>query len=149
MRIATQADIDNFMNKAMLDKEIYPYLSTTKTVSEITAQKTDWNYIYMVSENLSCLLKVTIDRPRDNEFSVSLYSKSAFQAGKCIAIIKDLVKRYQPRAINSLVHASNEKSLHLHKKIYGEPWGIEKSVAWNSLKGEYEDLYCFRMILKD
>jgi hypothetical protein len=149
MKIATQQDVDRFMESVFQDENIYPYLTTSKhnNNSVRVDHTSDWDRIWMVTENLSCLLKVSIDRTRDTEFSISLYAKSAHAAGKAVLACKELIKRYRPKAINSIVHSTNAKSLALHKKIYGEPWGVEKSSTWNMGKGCYEDLYYFRKML--
>jgi len=146
MRLATQQDLDTFYDKSIFDINIYPYLSTSTYISKPELPKDDWSGIYLVSEDLRCLLKISIDRTRDIEFNISLYSFSSFLAGKAIIALKEIIRRYKPKAINSVVHSSNIKSLKLHHKYFGKPWGIEPVSAYNMGLGSYEDLHYFRML---
>lgn len=149
MRIATQEDLDKFVAKYILDPDIYPFLQISKTNYgfNLESGKNDWDKIWLVSENIDCLLKVSIGREFDNDFNIGLWSKSTFQAGKAIKMIEGLIIRYRPRSLNSVVHASNTKSIKVHNKIFGAPWGIEKSAAWNMGTGQYEDLLYYRKLL--
>lgn len=147
MRLAKTDDVVAFTHKHLNNPKIYPYLSTSTTFSFRDLRSDDWAGLCFVSEDLNCMLEVNFDRSRGMEFSVCLFSTTPFKAGKAILIVKDLIKRYNPRAINSVVHHSNELSLRLHRKFFGDPWGTEEKYAWNSLRGEYEDLHYFRKLL--
>ena len=147
MKIATQSDIDLFLNESYLNENIYPYLTTCKYMSEWKEFKTDWEGINITDERLSYLGRIIFDRNRGEiEMNVSLFCKNSLAAGKAIQAIKYLINRYRPKAINSAVHATNIKSLKLHKHIYGEPWGIEPKIAWDSKEGRFVDLYYFRKL---
>lgn len=146
MKIATQSDLDQFKASVLLDESIYPYLSLTKYSGEWAEQKNDWERQYITNENLSYLIALSFTRTSDLEISIALYAKNTIAAAYAIMAIKELLKRYKPFAVNSVVHASNRKSIALHKKVFGEPWGIEKLGAWNSLLGEYEDSHHFRFL---
>lgn len=148
MKIARQSDIDSFLSEAYLDEKIYPYLTISKFMQEWTEFKDDWNGINITDERLSYLGKITFDRSKGEvEMNICLYCKTALAAGRAIQAIKYLIGRYKPRAINSCVHSTNIKSLKIHKHIYGEPWGIEPEIAWDSKEGRFVDLYYFRKIL--
>lgn len=146
-KLPTQQQLDNFTAAVLQDENIWPYLTMSKSRSEVIIWKTDWEGLMLISHDEKTLLKVQFDRQRDCDFNISLYSSSPHQAGQCVALVKELIKRYRPFSINSVVHSSNEKSLKFHKKIYGEPWGIEKLSAWNMKTGAYEDAHWFRMVL--
>ena len=147
MKIARQSDIDSFLSGAYLDENIYPYLTTSKHMSEWKEFKTDWEGINITDERLSYLGKIAFDRNRGEvEMNIMLFCKSSISAGRAIQAIKYLINRYRPKAVNSVVHATNTKSLKLHKRIYGEPWGIEPEIAWDSKEGRFVDLYYFRKL---
>lgn len=148
MRIAKQSEIDDFMQRAVLDPEIAPYLSTTQYIAERTESKSDWDMVILINNAGTCLLIVRIDRTSENELAVSLYSKNAYAAGKSVVFIKDMARRYNSRAICAVVHSSNVKSSNFNKRILGEPWGREPAGAWNSLTGKWEDLLHFRKNLR-
>lgn len=147
MKIAKQEDIDRFMERALMDESIYPYLSVCKYVAKKEAPKDDWEKIILISETGNTLLSITLNRHADMAWNVNLYSFNSFGAGRAVSALKSLIIRYKPRSISSCVHQSNHKSIKFHERIYGQPWGIETLEAWNSLKGEYEDLYWYKIIL--
>lgn len=147
MRRATQEDIDNFFAWAKDDPEIFPYLSVSKYIHRRVVSEDEWKDLFFISDCGKCYLHIGFDRVTDTEFSISLYSKSPILAGRAVIKVKEMIQRYKPRAIHSVVHGSNTKSLKLHRKIFGEPWGIEPSTAWNMGAGAYDDLHHFRMIL--
>jgi hypothetical protein len=145
-RTANQQDLDFFKEQAIWDENIYPYLSTTKSMTEWVAKNNDWEGIDITNDRRSFILKIYFDRRRD-EMNIELFAMNAVSAGRGVYVVMDMIKRYKPRAINSVVHSSNKKSLKLHYKLFGDCWGVEESVAWNSLNGEYEDLHYFRKLL--
>ena len=147
MNRATQEEIDKFFNWAVLDPEMYPYLTINKTIFKKEIPKDDWEGLMFISECGKCFMHISFSRVRDIEFNVSIWSKSPLLAGRCLIVIKDLIKRYRPKYIDSVCHSSNKRSLKLHKKIYGVQWGIEPNGAWNMGLGEYEDLYHFRLMI--
>lgn len=147
MKLATQEDLDKFSINTIEDETIYPYLSTSKWIGKITLPESDWSGVYLIDKACTSLLRVTIERNRDIEFSICLHSQSSYLAGKAILEINRLIRMYRPRVLSSCVHSSNERSLKLNRKLLGQEWGIEKDVAWNFKTGEYEDLHWFRKVL--
>ncbi len=148
MRLATQQDVDKFMSSVMFDESVYPYLSESMYVSNVTIETSDWNRVVLTNDTLSVILKVEIARESDNAFSVCLWSTNPISAGRALKALEVLIKRYNPKSISSCVHESNIKSINLHKKLYGEPWGTEPEGAWNSLLGKWEGLVNFKKILR-
>ena len=143
---ATKGDVDNFMSKVILDENIYPYMSTTKYFGTFEIPDDDWNSLLITNNENSFLCKVLIRRSDEVGLSISLYATSSYSAGKAIIAINEIIRRYKPRYVDSVVHASNEKSIKLNTKLLGEPWGREPMGAWNSKLGEYEDLVYFRKL---
>lgn len=148
MRIAEQKDLDGFRNKAINNPDIFPYLSTGQYISESVASKDDWGSVKMINDSLTCLLSASISRDEENVLNVCIWSESPFAAGRCVLIVKDLVKQYNARAIESVVHESNKKSIEFNKKLLGEPWGTEPMGAWNRLTGKWEGLVYFRKVIR-
>lgn len=147
MKRATQEDVDKFFRWAIEDPDIYPYLSVDRYTGRDIVEEDDWKSLSFISECGKCYLRIVFDRCAGLDIKVALYSKSPILAGRAIEHLKKIIPRYKPRAINSIVHGSNEKSIRIHKKIFGEPWGIEPSVAWNMGTGQYDDLLHFRLFL--
>jgi hypothetical protein len=77
---------------------------------------------------------------------ISLYATSSFSAGRGLIAINEIIRRYKPRYADTVVHASNTKSIKLNTKLLGKPWGAEPNGAWNAKLGEYEDLVYFRKL---
>jgi hypothetical protein len=148
MRSATKKDIDIFMEKAILDDSIYPYLSTDKHMSSMEPLEGDWNGLLLTNDTNTYICKISFRRADELGMSISLWANTAFSAGKAVSVIKEVIKRYKPRYIESVVHASNIKSIKLNTKLLGEPWGREPGGAWKSKLGEYEELVYFRKLLK-
>lgn len=146
MKKASKEDVDKFMSKAILDDNIYPYLSTTKYMGTFEIPDDDWNGLLITNTNNSFLLKIRINRSDEVGMTVSLYATSSFSAGRALNIINEIIKRYKPRYVDSVVHSSNTKSIKLNTKLLGEPWGKEPNGAWNSKFGKYEDLVYFRKL---
>ncbi len=146
-KIANQSDIDNFIQIVQFNKEIYPYLSGVRFV-EWKEFKSDWEGIYVTDLTLSFMVKASFDRCRDLEINICVYARTTMAAGRAILAVKEIIHRYHPRAINSCVHASNEKAIKLNEKLMGPHWGIESKIAWNCLTGDYEDFYCFRRLFQ-
>lgn len=147
MHLATQSELDKFSRWALTNEAIFPYLTTAKYFSGYTEYKTDWEGLHYISDDCKTLLSVKIDRGKDCDFIVSLYTDNPFKAGWCIRLVSDLVKRYRPASVNSFVHLSNTKSIRINCKIFGAPWGTEPKGAWNFGTGEYEDLVYFKKII--
>lgn len=143
---ATKEDVDNFMSKAILDEDIYPYLSTNKYFGTFEIPDDDWGTILMTNESNSFLFKVTIRRADEVGMIISLYATSSFSAGRGLIAINEIIRRYKPRYVDTVVHASNTKSIKLNTKLLGKPWGAEPNGAWNAKLGEYEDLVYFRKL---
>lgn len=147
MKIATQEEVDKFFSWAVNDPEIYPYLSVNKRIFRREVPKDDWDGFMFISDCGKCFMHISLNRTRDIEFDIAIWSKSPYQVGRCIYIIKELIKRYKPIRLCSCCHASNKRSLNLHHKLIGKEWGIDPLGAWNMGTGEYEDLYHFSLIL--
>lgn len=143
---ATKEDVDRFMNKVYLDEKIYPYMSTTKYFGTFEVPDDDWNSLLITNDLNTFLIKIVIRRSDEVGLSISVYATSSFSAGKAIIAINEIIKRYKPRYVDTVVHSSNEKSIKLNTKLLGEPWGVEPKGAWNSKTGEYEDLVYFRKL---
>ena len=143
---ATKVDVDNFMSKANLDENIYPYLSINKYFGTFEIPDDDWNTILMTNESNTFLFKVAIRRADEVGMTISLYATSSFSAGRGLIAINEIIRRYKPRYVDTVVHASNTKSIKLNTKLLGEPWGVEPKGAWNSKLGEYEGLVYFRKL---
>ena len=148
MRYATQADIDEFMSKYAADPEIFPYLAVSQHWHHWKEHKDDWSEIMMINDSLTCILTITLERDKENAMKIGLYSKNAFSAGRAIKTVKQLITRYNPKCISSSVHESNDRSVVLNTKIFGEPWGVEPCGAWNGSTGEWEGLVKFKKILR-
>lgn len=146
MKKASKEDVDKFMSKAILDDNIYPYLSTTKYMGTFEIPDDDWNGLLITNTNNSFLLKIRINRSDEVGMTVSLYATSSFSAGRALIAINEVIRRYKPRYVDTTVHSSNTKSIKLNSKLLGEPWGVEPKGAWNAKLGEYEDLVYFRKL---
>lgn len=147
MKQATQEEVDRFFAWAVQDPEIYPYLSVSKRIFKREIPKDDWEGFMFISDCGRCFMHVSLQRVKDIEFGVSIWSKNPLLAGRCLVVIKELIKRYRPICIDSICHSSNERSLALHRRIMGKEWGIEPLGAWNMGTGAYEDLYHFKKLL--
>lgn len=146
MKIATQDELDTFFHKALSNEQVYPYMTLTKYQKPLEVSKDNWNDIWLCTDNLNCFVHIIFDRIRD-EITIGLWAFDTNNSASGIRYVKEYIKRYKPRALNSIVHSSNKKSLSMHEKIFGYAWGIEELSVWNSLSGEYEDAYYFRKLL--
>jgi hypothetical protein len=143
---AKREDVDKFMDKVYLDDNVYPYMSTTKYFGNFEIPEDDWSSLLITNDSNTFLCKISIRRADEVGLSISLYSISAISAGRALLAINEIIKRYKPRYIDTVVHSSNEKSIKLNTRLMGEPWGVEPKGAWNSKTGEYEDLLYFRKL---
>ena len=143
---ANKEDIDKFMSKAILDEDIYPYLSTSKYFGTFEVPDDDWGGLLITNDSNTFISKVTFRRSDEVGMSISLYAVSSFSAGRALSAINEVIKRYKPRYVDTTVHSSNVKSIKLNTKLLGEPWGVEPKGAWNAKLGEYEDLVYFRKL---
>jgi hypothetical protein len=146
VRDATKDDVDIFINKIINNDDIYPYMSTSKYFGKFEIPEDDWSGLLLTNDNNTFLCKIKIFRSEELGMSISLYALSPISAGRALLVIGELIKRYKPRYVDSVVHSSNIKSLKLNKKLLGEPWGREPNGAWNSKTGEYDDLVYFRKL---
>lgn len=147
MKNANQQEIDAFMDYALANEEMLPYLSMNRWIRRREAKTDDWQGLCITDDRNSYLLNIDFDRSSGMRFTLCLFAKSAIAAGRAILVIKEMVKRYKPYAIDSMVAKSNTKSFEITKRILGEPWGLEPNGCWNMLKGEFEDCYYFRKLL--
>lgn len=143
---ASKEDVDKFMSKVILDENIYPYLSTNKYFGTFEVPDDDWGGLLITNDSNTFISKITIRRADEVGMSISLYATSSFSAGRALKVINEIIRRYKPRYVESVVHSSNTKSIKLNTKLLGEPWGVEPKGAWNAKLGEYEDLVYFRKL---
>ena len=147
MKIATQDEVDKFFQWAINDPEIYPYLTVNKRIFRREIPKDDWEGFMFISDCGKCFMHISLNRTKDIEFDISMWSKSPLLAGRCVKIIEELIRRYKPTCLDSCVHSSNERAIKWNRRVLGQEWGIEPKGAWNMLNGEYEDLYHFKRLL--
>lgn len=143
---ANKEDVDKFMSKAILNDNIYPYLSTNKYFGAFEVPDDDWSGLLITNESNTFISKITLRRADEVGMSISLYATSSFSAGRALIAINEVIRRYKPRYVDTTVHSSNTKSIKLNSKLLGEPWGVEPKGAWNAKLGEYEDLVYFRKL---
>jgi len=150
IRKALQSEIDEFINSCLYDENIYPYLSISKYTPAIKQEEDDWKGVVLMDDSKNTLVKISFDRTRGElEMTFSLYSRTKIGAGRGIKAIEEIVRRYKPRAINSCVHSTNEKSLKKNRHIFGKEWGVEEKIAWNSKLGAFDDLHYFRKVFQN
>ena len=147
MKNATQQEIDAFYAKTENNPEIYPYIGIGKFMPKWEAQKDNNSKQILTDERGSFLLNASFSWHRPLEIEFALFSISTIGAGRGLKAMFEIIKRYKPKAVNTSVQQSNIKSLAINRKLWGKEWGIEPKVAWNPLKGEYEDLHYFRKLL--
>lgn len=147
MKLATQSEIDAFMEWAINDPESYPFLSHSRWIKPRKVPESDWYGLTITDERVSYLLHIDFNRNISLSATICLYSKTNIAAGRAILVLKEVIQRYKPFAIDSTVAKSNIKSLKITKKILGDPWGLEPNAVWNMLTGETEDCYYFRKLL--
>ena len=147
VRKATQQDLDNFILKQHGNPDIFPYLNTTQYSPTTIANVDDWNGVDFIYGDLKGWLRIKIFRDEGNTFMVSLYAENNIVAGKLLKEIPALIKRYDPMAIKTSVHATNIKSLKINRKIFKE-YGVEPKGAWNLATGTWEDLHLFKNVLR-
>jgi hypothetical protein len=143
---ASKEDVDKFMSKAILNDNIYPYLSTNKYFGTFEVPDDDWSSLLITNDSNTFIFKVTLRRADEVGMSISLYATSSFSAGRALIAINEVIRRYKPRYVDTTVHSSNTKSIKLNSKLLGEPWGVEPKGAWNAKLGEYEDLVYFKKL---
>lgn len=146
MKNATQAEIDKFYADTENIPEIANYRGIGKFKPAWTECKDNNNGLVLTDERGSYLLKISFNWHRPLEFETSLFAKSTIAAGRGLLALQKMIEKYRPRAVNTSVQCSNEKSLKINRKLFGEPWGKEPNVAWNPATSQYEDVYYFRKI---
>lgn len=147
MKNATQEEINIFMEYALSCPDMLPYLSVNRWIRARKVKKDDWAGLVLTDERLSYLLHIDFDRASGLRFTIALYAKTLFAAGKAVLALKEMIRRYKPYAVDSTVAVSNVKSFAITKRLLGEPWGKEPLGCWNMLNGEFEDLFYFRKLL--
>lgn len=146
---ATQAMLDQFDAYAIDNVDMFPYSSCTQYLGQHTVGTDDWSDLLFVTEDCQNAISYDIKRAKENEIEVALYAKSPYLAGLLVRETLDrVIKMYNPKALTSVCHASNKKSIAFNTKRLGKPWGIEPQGAWNLATGEWEDRLHFKKILR-
>lgn len=140
----TQAELDAFYERAMVDDMIQPYLSNTRYHEPKKVYESDWFGFMYISDCGKCLLNISCHRSIDLEFTIAIFSQNSYLAGKSLLILKKIISIYKPNYINSSVKQSNIKSLKSTRLLLGPEWGIEKGGCYSFKTGNREDLHYFR-----
>jgi hypothetical protein len=135
------------MDKAYKDENVWPYLTTSKYKSRLEAPQDDWHSIVMVDEGLDVLVIASMTRNGNLGIDFCIYSFNKKAAARGILCMKEIIARYRPYYISSVVHESNIAALKMNKRVMGNPYGCEVEGAWNGLKGLYEKKFLFKRII--
>lgn len=141
---------DAWFAKAIVDDDVWPYLSFHKRASALTIENDDWNHVIIMNGDGTAVLEWTQHRSNGmHDASVALWALSgprqALAAGRLAAAIPTMARRYGVAYVSAACHASNASSVRILTKRFGEPWGRCPSNAWNGLLGEFEDTLHFRV----
>jgi hypothetical protein len=140
---------DTWFSKAVTDETVWPYLSFQKRTSALTVENDDWNHSIFMDESCNAVLEWIPSRSNGmHDASVSLWSLTGAHqrqaAGQLASALPAIAKRYGVAFVGAACHASNENSVRILTKRFGEPWGRCPANAWNGKIGSFEDSLHFR-----
>jgi hypothetical protein len=130
----------DWMATAISDPTVRPYLSNSGWIDQMKEAPTDdWSKVCLVSEK--SLLIATFDRSASATIGIGLWTlgeEKEFASGRALMAIRWLLCRYafMVRVASSCM-VTNKKSLSLHERLYGDPWGIEPAAAWDECEGRF------------
>jgi hypothetical protein len=73
---ASKEDVDKFMSKAILNDNIYPYLSTNKYFGTFEVPDDDWSSLLITNDSNTFIFKVTLRRAFADIFSAEFETQN-------------------------------------------------------------------------
>lgn len=145
---ANQADYHAWFARALVDADVWPFLSNSPRYCPIKIEDDDWERRVIMDDSGTGCCVLGFGRNGDKSVQICLWILSS-QTRPLIAasLLRDAVSvasRYDVELIDSMCHGSNHLARKVHEKFFGRPWGVEPEGAWNGLLRKFEDRYCWR-----
>jgi hypothetical protein len=143
MLVTKQSQLDDWFEVAANDPDIRRWLSPKSFLIPPVLGKNSWDAMhFMIGEALVIL---SFDRSR-LEAKIAMYNSGTIADG-ALALNESFVIGYKSgpwRALRSACCVTNQRSLKLNTRVFGEPWGISTKSAWDAGLGEWVDEAHFR-----
>ena len=148
MLVTRQNKLDNWFEIAANKPNIRRWLSPKSFLNPPTLGKNTWDAMhFLVGE---ALVTLRFDRSR-MEAEVAMYNSGTIADGAA-ALNESYEIGYKSgpwRALRSACCVTNDRSMKLNKKVFGEPWGISTKSAWDAGLGEWVNEAHFRRMRQD
>lgn len=138
MIVTKQSELDDWFEKAANDPEIRRWLSPKSFLLPPKIGKDTWDAMHFMHGEALVTLK--FDRAK-LEAQVAMYNSTSIADGA--AALNDAFqigyKSGPWRILRSACCVTNERSMKLNRKVFGDPWGISSLSAWDAGLGEWVD----------
>jgi hypothetical protein len=148
---STFSRLQEWHDAAVATPSVWRFMATSKFIDQPRPEDyaSDWSRIAFISDSGLTVLRAVIDRETD-DYSIGLWSladgmRKRVEVGRACVMLRNVVlPAYGARTISTVVHATNEASLRIMGRIFGEPWGIEPLAGWDRGSGRMVDVHHFR-----
>lgn len=150
---------DVWLDEALKDDTVWPYLTDTKVSYYTLDFSNDWTYVCFMDDNKLGFAKLVIHRDTGISCTLDLHvlgtqgEKSRIKAAT--EIIRSLFgglikKKYGLKYLDLVVHETNKTAMKFLMKRFKEcVWGIKPEGIWDSKIGKFVNAHHFRIKAED
>lgn len=137
---------------ALADDTVWPWLGRNQHFEFWDLRDNDWLQTLLMDSTETAILRLNTDRT-GNSIDCGIWSLNRSEQQSAVASLLALVPgyclRYGKEYIDGGCHATNEPSVRLHRKIFGEACGRFEKSRWDALRGEWVDGLSYRARIAD
>jgi hypothetical protein len=145
MLVTRQNQLDQWFEKAANNPHTRRWLSPRAHMTPPTIEENTWAVMHFLVGD--ALVTLRLDRAL-MEASIVMYNSGTIVEGAA-ALDEAYQIGYKSgpwRALRSACCVTNERSMKLNRKVFGEPWGISEKSAWDAGLAEWVDEAHFRRL---
>ena len=138
MLVTKQSHLDDWFERAVQDPQTRRWMSPRAVLIPPKVGKDTWDAMHFLVND--ALVSLRFDRAV-MEASIAMYNCGKVADGAA-ALEEALQIGYKSalwRALRSACCVTNERSMKVNKKVFGEPWGISERSAWDAGLSEWVD----------
>ena len=145
MIVTNQSVLDEWFAKVANNPNTRRWLSPRTHMTPPTIEENSWSVLHFLVGDALVTLK--LDRAI-MEATVVMYNSGTIADGAA-ALDEAYRIGYKAgpwRALRAACCVTNERSMKLNTKVFGEPWGISARSAWDAGLGQFVDEAHYRML---
>lgn len=148
MIVTSQSQLDSWFEKTVNDPNTRRWLQPKTFMTPPKVENNTWEALHFLVGH--ALVSLKFDRALLEAAAVMYNSGSAADGAVALQEAYEIGYKSGPwRALRSACCVTNDRSMKLNHKVFGEPWGISAKSAWDAGLGEWVDEAHFRRLRVD